>query len=53
MVKEKGISSLWKEIKEEGFVDYIIEGNLMKTKIHSIGKLVETSKHTLFVTFLS
>lgn len=37
MVKEKGIANFWKEIKEEGFLNCIVDGNLMETKIHSIG----------------
>uniref|UniRef100_A0A0D6R476 NADH dehydrogenase [ubiquinone] 1 alpha subcomplex subunit 12 n=1 Tax=Araucaria cunninghamii TaxID=56994 RepID=A0A0D6R476_ARACU len=37
MIKEKGISNLWKEAKQEGFLDAILDGNLMATKIHNIG----------------
>ncbi|KAH9316490.1 hypothetical protein KI387_025117, partial [Taxus chinensis] len=36
-IKEKGISNLWREAKQEGFLDAIVDGNLMATKIHNIG----------------
>eukprot|EP00252_Welwitschia_mirabilis_P017704 TRINITY_DN39235_c0_g1_i1.p1 TRINITY_DN39235_c0_g1~~TRINITY_DN39235_c0_g1_i1.p1 ORF type:complete len:164 (-),score=28.80 TRINITY_DN39235_c0_g1_i1:157-648(-) len=36
-VREKGISNALKEMKQEGYLKCILDGNLLATKLHNIG----------------
>ncbi|XP_022996140.1 probable NADH dehydrogenase [ubiquinone] 1 alpha subcomplex subunit 12 [Cucurbita maxima] len=36
-IKDKGIGTFWRELKEEGYLKCLPDGNLLQTKIHKIG----------------
>ncbi|CAN6311729.1 unnamed protein product, partial [Urochloa humidicola] len=36
-IKEKGLANFFREIREEGYLNALLDGNLMQTKIHNIG----------------
>ncbi|KAG6400738.1 hypothetical protein SASPL_137580 [Salvia splendens] len=40
LIKEKGIGGFFREIREEGYLSALLDGNLMQTKIHNIGATV-------------
>ncbi|CAM8992164.1 hypothetical protein QQ045_006599 [Rhodiola kirilowii] len=40
LIKEKGLGGFWREIKNEGYLRCLPDGNLLQTKIHNIGATV-------------
>ncbi|GAY48844.1 hypothetical protein CUMW_114800 [Citrus unshiu] len=36
-IRERGLGSFLREIKEEGFLRALLDGNLMQTKLHNRG----------------
>ena len=36
-IREKGLGGFIRELKDEGYLRYLPDGNLLQTKIHNIG----------------